>query len=311
MPKVYYYTDEEVGSHFPGPDGDRVEKCRELNIPHPRFVWYKWPGFEVTADPTKADVFVVRQRLNSLAQEWIQSLPYLKGGQAKRHVFFDLADNFKHYDLSGAISFRAACTNALRERDPNIIPWPWPTEDFGQYIPLPMGGFQHDVVFQGQVGGFTATVLKSVEDTPGLNSYIHRLRCFFGYYKDPEEIASLRASYPRSMQGGRLALAPYHLRGVVRYRVYEAMSMARVSVHLCDGCVLPWANKIDWSSCLVQIPESNAENTGPILERWLRAHSDKEIVEMGRYAREVWEKWLWRGRYGEVMGMLIRERLGL
>lgn len=312
MPKVYYYTDKEIGSRFLGPDGDRVEECRKLNVPHPRFVWYKWPGFETTTNPAQADVFVIRQRLNRLTQEQIRSLPYLKGDRAERHVFFDLADNFEHYDLSGAISIRAACTRTLLKHDPNIIPWPWPSGDFGHYISLPKGGFKYDVVFQGQPGGITTMVLKSVENSKGLNSYIHCLPMFFGYLKDPKYIASLRESYPKTLQMGRLALSPCSIcRGAVRYRVYEAMSMARVSVHLCDECVLPLASKIDWPSCLIQLPERDAPNVGAILENWLCSHSDKEIIKMGQYAREVWKKWLWRERWGEVIGMLIKERLEL
>lgn len=310
MFKVYYYTDSEVGLPWLGPDADRVEHCKKHGLRHPRFIWYDWPRFTETHDPGDADVFVVRQRLAKLSEDQLRSLPYLRD-RVERHVFFDLAENYQHYpSIVGAISIRGTCTRSMLKWDPGIVPWSAAVNDYGEYSSLPQEGFKHDVVFQGQTGGsITEPVLKSVERSQ-LSTHICRLRMFFGYYKDPEEIATLRKSYLESMSLGRLALSPASLsRGAIRYRVYEAMSMARVSVILCDSCVMPLQDQINWSHCLLRLPECEASNVGVILEGWLQTHTDQEIVEMGRYARQMWEKWLWRERWGEVIGMLVRERL--
>ena len=95
----------------------------------------------------------------------------------------------------------------------------------------------------------------------------------------------------------------------MRYRFYEAMSMARVPVLLCDHCVLPFSDRINYARCVIQIRESSVPGTGFALREWLNAHSDAEILEMGVYGRAMWERWLAGAQWERVWGEIVKERL--
>lgn len=318
MPKVYYYTDAEVGYPWIGPDGDRVEYCREQGIPHPRFVWYDWPGFLATTDASEADVYVVRQRLIGLTDEAIESLPYYKGDARYRHAFFGLgpdggAESFRDLSQFPGVFVRACVNQTMLESDPDTIVWPWPVDDLSEYVPIPPGGFQYDAVFQGWTAGHTEPVLRAVEQS-SLRLYIHRLSNFWPNIdgQDPQEGARLRKSYLESMQISRVALCPSsNPRGSMRYRLYEAMSMGRVCLLIGDECVLPLPDRIAWQDCIIRVANCDIPKAGVILESWLSQHTDTEILATGQRARRAWEENLWRGNWGAVLGTLIGERLGL
>lgn len=316
MPKVYYYTDQEVGISWPGPDPARKAWCELQGISHPRFTWYAWPGFKETTDPRQADVYAIRHRLYELTDGMIESLPYYKGDTRYRHVFFGLGPDggpkaFRDLSHFPGIFFRACVNRDMLKSDPDIIAWPWPVRDVGEYVGLPPGGFGYDAVFQGQLAGLTESAISSVERS-GLKSHIVRTRGFFSSirFADPERAAELRASYLESMRASRVALCPNgNPRGAIRFRLYEAMSMGRVNLFTGDECVLPLSDKIAWQHCIIQIANRDAGNTGEFLRQWLSRHDDAEITAMGLRAREAWVRWLKRENWGIIAGKLVEERL--
>jgi len=85
--------------------------------------------------------------------------------------------------------------------------------------------------------------------------------------------------------------------------------MARVPVHFCDNCVLPFSDRIDWGRCSITIPESEAKHTGAILTEWLSKHSDAEIREMGRYGREMWIRWLDSSKWNSLFAEIVKEKI--
>ena len=307
MPKIYYYTDAEVGMDWPGPDIDRPK-----SYPEPRFIWYDWPGFEETTDPNQADVFVIRQRLIWLSDAQVYDLPYLHGNE-RHHVFFDLGSDgdkacYRDWPNLPAIFLRSCCTRETLHNNPTTIAWPWPVEDLGEQAP-PREGFEYDVVFQGQTtNDMSKRAVESLRHS-SLKCHIDVSRKFYAYMND-EEKAQRRTSYLETMRKGRLHLVPTSVpAGIVRYRLYEGMTLGMVGVHLCDGCALPLADRIDWDGCVISIKEQYADRVGDILTEWLMKHTTKDIEDMGRYARHVWETLLDRRRWAEVIGKLVRERL--
>lgn len=322
MPKVYYYTDSQVGAPWPGPDADRVEYCKQYNIPHPRFVWYGWPNFEETTNPTRADVFCVRQRLVELEKSQITALPFYKGDARHRHVFFSLGPDMhpkiaRDFSKFPGIFVRAVVNQTMLKADPDIVVWPWPTDDLGKFMHMPPGGFKYDAVYQGHwkayPGDPTKSVLDALRKAP-LNLHIVDVPQFWPTIRDrePARGAQLRKSFCEGIQASRLAICPNsNINGGMRYRFYEALSMGRVNFCTGDKYVLPLKSKINWEDCLIYLPESTIPRMGQIMADWLKAHTDSQIMKMGLEARATWQKWLWRGRWGEVLGGIVRERLGL
>jgi hypothetical protein len=319
MPKVYFYTDDEVGYPWPGEDHDRHVTG---DFPEPRFQLCAFPGFEPTTDPTQADVFVCRQRIAWLSNEQIRDLPYLRGNE-RRHVFFDLGpdanrDCYRTWPDIPAIYFRATCNKATLRDNPTTIAWPWPHEidDMLPYVRKDGQGYEWDVVFQGCANNdLGRRAAESARIILGLKGHIQVNRDWWPDMNDKERQLALRHQYLHTLSRGRLHLIPTsveldgRLMGVVRYRLYEGMFLGVVGVHLCDDCVLPLADKIDWPRCVVTIEEKYADHVGAILVEWLSRHSDEEIAEMGRYARQMWERWIDRRRWAENVAQIVRERL--
>jgi hypothetical protein len=317
--KVYFYTDGEVGVPWPGEDHDRRKSG---DFPEPRFELCAFPGFERTRDPARADVFVVRQRLVNLSDGQIRGLPHLRGNE-RRHVFFGLGPDgsrecYRAWPDVPAIFIRATCNREMLEANPATVAWPWPheTADMGPHVRREGQGYEFDIVFQGCANNdLGRRVVTSVEKTPGLKKHIRVNREWWPDMEDEGEQERLRRTYLETTGAARLHLVPTsveldgRLMGVVRYRLYEGMALGAVGVHLCDGCVLPLADKIDWSRCVVTVKEADADRTGEILADWLARHNDDEIREMGRYARRMWERWIDRRRWAENVAQIVRERL--
>jgi hypothetical protein len=309
-PKVYYYTDKEVGVAWPGPDADRPAEYAD-----PRFIWYDW-GWPETTDPDEADIFVVRQRLIWLTTEQVYQLPYLSGNEQK-HVFFDLGsdgDKACYRDFAGlpAIFFRACVTKNLLLRNPTIIPWPWPVVDIqaeAKQLGVLGQDKKYDVVFKGQITNDMAQAAVDSVAKSKLKSLIDVNKSFFAYMGDDEKRAE-RAEFLKVMQQGRLHLIPTSVPvGTVRYRLYEGMAIGQVGVSLCDGCVFPFEDRINWDDIVLTIPECSAGDVGPILESWLKGLPDKVLAERGKYARLVWQAWLDRSQWSTVIANEIEMRI--
>ncbi len=315
MPKVYYYTDDEVGSPWLGPDADRVDACRRYGYRHPRFIWYEWPGFEVTASPVGADVFVVRQRLNELSDEQVRGLPYLRGNE-ERHVFFDLNDHHtRTFPDIQAIYLRACCTREMLAVNPGIILWPWAVVDdlVRDYVPLPEGGFQYDVVYQGRIDHPWIIEMVELLAQTNLNNHLAGTPNFWPSLRQgsPNYYRELRKSYLTTMSAARLVLCPMsNPCGATRIRLFEAMAMGRFQVYFNTLAVFSgFDDKIDWDRCLLRL--NTVKDFDKVLLMWLAEHSDEEIIERGRYARRMWQKWFAPGRWGRTAGIVVREKLGL
>lgn len=320
-PRVYFYTDQEVGVHWPGPDADFIVngKPKVPNTPWPRFEWCAFNGFEPTTNPSVADIFVIRQRLIWLSIDQIYNLPHLKPHTAHRHVFFDLGSDsdpqcFRDFPDIPAIFFRAAAGKEMMTNTPTTIPWTWPVEDFSHYTLVPGGGFKYDVVFQGQVGNrpIGRIAVQHLEAATQLKCHLLFTEGFYGFMPDGDRRAHLRNTYRDTLHRGRLSLNPANIpQGVVRYRFHEALSMGRVPLYIDDLGVLPFEDRIDYPRCCVRLSESELPNIGNILSAWLANHTDRDIIEMGRYGREMWKRWMDRSRWAEIIEEIVRERLEL
>lgn len=305
MPRVYFYTDAEVGIPWPGPDADRGGY---KDIP-PRFNWCEFPGFDVTENPEEADVFVVRQRLSWLTDEQLLALPHRTPKNIGRHVFFDMADNFHLYPIEGAIQFRGCADMEMTAAQPSIIPTAWPTEDFGHLTDFE---WEYDIVFQGQHNVLADRAMDSCINA-GLRCAFIKLEKFWPHIRndDYERGMKLWDSFRENIRSGKLSLCPRTLdRGVIRYRLYEAMSMKRLSVFICDTCIGPFPEHIDWERCIIKVWEQDVDDTGPIIRDWLAKYSEQELIARSKYARAAWEMFLDRRQYGAVIAAKVKEIVG-
>lgn len=293
---VYYYKPAEVGMSSFSP----IAKTFSLRL----------AGTDETSDPHQADVFVVPPMIQHIGLDRILHLPHLRGNE-KRHVLINIADAERIYLGIPAISFRCDCSKDVLAHDPTSISWPWPSEDFRAQTPLPESGFQYDVTFHGWARlSITHDAVDSVERVSLKCSTRKDYRFWAAVNRQhPEEGTALRANYLEAMQTSRLSLVPYSADGHVRYRFYEAMSMARVPVLICDDCVLPFRDRIDWTRCALQIPERDVKRTGELLVDWLANHSDEELIAMGQYGQEMWRKWLDKTQWERLFTLCVEERL--
>ena len=322
--KVYFYTNAEVGVPWPGPDADFIVNGKPKNpaLAWPRFDWCAFPGFDATTDPGEADVFVVRQRLIWLSKEQIYGLPHLRSDNAHRHVFFDLGSDgdpkcFRDFPDLPAIFFRGAANKHMMRGTPTTVPWAWPVDNLTGYPQKPQGGFQYDVVYQGQDAATVRHTAKAVVETLQasdleLRTHLVITPTFWGTMPPSRERQNLRDTFLDTLHYGRLSLVPgcHHL-GVTRYRFYETLSMGRVPVYIEDNGVLPFEDRIDYSRCVVFVPEADVSQIDHVLKDWLSTHSDQDIVRMGLLGRTVWERWLDRSQWAVLVKMVVQEKLSL
>jgi hypothetical protein len=273
-------------------------------------------GFEPTTNPAEADVFIVPCDIKHLTNAQIHALPYLAGHEA-RHALFCIHDQPSRVLGLPAIIFRADANAGILAGDPTTIPWPWPVNpkgDIDAYIPLLRDGFTYDVTFVGwNSTPLTEKACEAVAAHPNLSTFIKLNSEFYGTWEsrnDVEKVVNFRNLFLARMQESRLSLCARSIAaGVVRYRFYEAMAMARIPVHLNDHAALPFAKEIDWDKCAIHVDEGSVENLGRILRGWLDEHSDREILERGTYGRAMWGKWLDGRKWDDLFGYCAMERL--
>jgi len=323
-PKVYFYTDAEVGVPWPGPDADFIVdgKPKNPNIPWPRFVWCAFPGFDVTTNGNKADIFVMRQRLIWVTKKQLLKLPYMRKDLMHRHVFFDLGSDgdpmcFRNFPDIPAIFFRGAANKGMMKGTPTTVAWPWPVDDLSDYPLEYAGGFKHGIVYQGQdapTQRHTALdVVNVVRDSPIVfDAHIAITPTFWGNMRDKALKAILRETFIDTLRASRLSLVPgCNDYGVTRYRFYETMSLGRVPVYIEDKRALPREDVIDYDRCCVFVKECDVPRIDVILNDWLNAHTDAEILSMGAYGREMWKTYLDRARWGQKIESIVRKKLSI
>jgi len=312
--KVYFYTDNEVGVKWPGPDHDFLGpdgKPREPAPVWPRFVWYDWPNSTVVDDPTQADVFVMRQRLIWVDTERIYTLPHMNAHR-KRHVFFDLGPDsdpraFRPFSGLESLIISATITKSMRRENPRMMSWCWPVEDLTEWT-FPTD-FDADFVFQGQTT--LESCKRAIASVQGsqLRARIQVNTGFYGQMEPSPTRKEIRRTYIEGLRKSRLSLCAASIPGVIRYRFYEAMAMGRCVAFIGDECELPLQDRIDYSVFVVVVPEQFADRTGSIVENWLEHKTDVEIIERGAYAQEAWKCWFKREIWNRSIGTLVEEGL--
>lgn len=289
--KMYVYDAKEIGlSHFhPG----------ELRL----------EGFEKTKDPNQADVFVIPEALMYMQRrERLQAFPYMNGRE-ERHVGFDVSDHEPVYSMK-CMFIRCNTRPFMIAKDPNTISWAWPVEDFGD-IAEPCE-FKHDVSFRGWISTETRKqTCESALATEGLSKDIYMSKEFYGYIErdDPERAKGLKKDYKDSLRYARVSICGESIPGVFPYRFFEAMSAGRVGALFGSDYVLPWKDEIPWDEVSIRFPREQASNAGPLLKQWISEHSDDQIREMGKRAREYWVKFLNSRDWPRTMGLAVMKKL--
>lgn len=273
--------------------------------------YFKLAGFDITDDPAQADCFVLPTDIRHVTDQQILDLPFLAGNE-NRHVFFTLSEFPKRALPVNALAFRTDHNERLRDAGNTLArAWCWGVEDLAAFVKLPVDGFVYDI--HAQMWASTPMTDDCVESCKRAGLVVHDQRNPFFYGtletdKDPR-LAELRKSFLETMQRSRLVLVPRSRPAVNRYRFFEAMSMGRVPVLLCDECLLPCADKIDYARCSIRINERDAARTGTILKEWLHDHTGHELIQMGLYGRDMWLRWLNPAWWETTWGELTREHL--
>lgn len=270
-------------------------------------------GFEVTTDPSEADIFVspgnLSMYLNVGVQEGLRRLPYFTGRES-RHVLFDVSDNFRQAIGLPCIFLKCDIRSWMLKDDPNSVAVAWPVEDYAECVDILAEGFKFDVSFHGWLS--TDTRRQSSQaclDNPGLRCDIARYEDFTGYiYHEPEGIRR-RAEFRRSMRESRLALCPESIPGVLPYRFFEAMSAGRVPVLVSSDFVLPFTDEIPYDKFILRVSRDDASRADVAIQEFIKLTTDEELIRMGKLAREYWVKYLNREDWARTMAYSVDKKL--
>jgi len=278
-------------------------------------------------------VYVLGAIMHHFSKETLLNLKYLSGNE-KRHFVWDCADDFRLFGEVGWNPIRCACTKHILADDPRTIPWPWPVDPLTDHEVLAgmPDGFEFDTSFWGwrtPLGlDLTVRACAAAKDMgpKRLKVLEHQNKFFFGWKTEEEaDYRPLREGFIKSLYNSRLSLVPRSIDGVIRYRLYEQMSMGRgLPIHLCDNVVMPWQSKIDWDTIIPKLnvewpgdfdhtglscPEAEVDSLGHLLVEWLAEHDDADIRKRAAYGLEMYNQWLHRDRWDELFGIVAKERL--
>lgn len=301
--KAYIYPDSEIIRAF-GFTPEQLERAR-VRIA---------PPFEPTENAGEADFFWVGVDIghveayhggaNEVARGMMRLLWWI--GNANRHVFYFCSDGPEPIGLP-AIMFRQSFYK--NRRDKNTIAWPYAVEDFGNLVTGDFDSLPYDVSFVGSKMSHKSRIesFDSMKDTPELRSFLDDSKMHWGSIEHTEVGRQRKALFVESLAKSKLVLAARG-GGLSCYRFFEAMSAGRIPVLLADDWELPHRNFVNWDQCIIQIPEKDAKNAGPILCDYLSKMSNRQLAAMGQYARLVWCNYLAPDVWPEMMAWWI-ERL--
>jgi hypothetical protein len=268
-----------------------------------------WPSgvlrlnVEPVAAASSADVFIYPGALHSVTRP-LNTLPYFAGNES-RHVFFHCSDDEKLYGESCAF-IRCNTRRWYYAKDRNTISWPWPVDDFQGCVDVDK--FTYDLSFHGWVSS-DARRLSVASCLQDMRCDIATYRDFYGYIKDPIELARRRTEFMRSMCESKIALCPESIPGVFPYRFFEAMSAGRVPCLVGSNYVLPFEDEIPYKDFCIFVPLDRAHQASEPIVRFLESHTDDEIKECGRKARHFWERFLQRDRWVQLMTYAVEKKM--
>ena len=75
-------------------------------------------------------------------------------------------------------------------------------------------------------------------------------------------------------------------------RLNEVMSMGRIPIQIDTDMVFPFESEIDWEKHCVMVPGKNWQEAGHYVMQFYRTHSAKELVEIQKSNRKIWEEYL-------------------
>lgn len=283
--------------------------------------WVPKDFAEVVSSPEEADYIIcpasfhqirsknLKLRVDKSLPAEVETLKYWKQYESK-HVFFDCSDFENCLNGTSALLIRCNVRDFMLT-DKNTLPWFWPVDDLGGYSSIPEGGFKYEVGFQGWLS--TDTRKHSVNSCKSVfgDKFNHKtFSNFFGHLTDKNEENNRRTSFLKGQQETKILLAPQSIQGVFPYRFYEAMSCARVPALFCTGYHLPFQSEIDWDRCTIRFRAEDASMAGKLIKEFLDKTSENKIIEMGKYGREMWCKWLNRDNQPELIAYALKKRLG-
>lgn len=279
----------------------------------------EWPsgtlrleGIHVTDDPEEADVFVCPGSLALFRNpEDLKKLPYFKGRESI-HCFFDVSDHETQYHQP-SMFIRCNLRPFNLEADPNSIQMAWPVEDYAECLQVPECGFTNHISFHGWATSHPSRELsiQSCLDS-GVKCSFSLYNDFTGYLKaDDPELARRRVEFRRSMRESKICLCPESIPGVFPYRYFEAMSAGRIPLLVGSDFVFPFNDEIDYKAFTVFCSRADAAKAGEIAEQFLSSHSDADVIEMGRLARQAWVWWLDGRNWPSLHAYAVQKTLGV
>ncbi|MEC7986858.1 MAG: exostosin family protein [Myxococcota bacterium] len=146
--------------------------------------------------------------------------------------------------------------------------------------------------------------LKYFEQVDGLDTNFFPVDAIFGHIPHAQQ-QQLRQSFVQNLQQQIFAFAP---RGVGNYsvRFFEALRAGRIPVLLDTGMVFPCEDLIDWHDFI--ICKQNEDELVETMFDWVR---NRDLVELQRRCREIWENYLKFSSFLERLPVYVENALSL
>lgn len=284
---------------------------------------------EVVDRPERADVLLCPNITFSLAQDQMAWDRFWNEPEVLRRpecvVTYDCSDNFDPPPLPGACYLRCGLTTTQLAQYPSAVSWPWPVPDLGPWA----AQYPNDPTKVVQFVGWrtpmaeTTVAVDSVRKALPHHSTLVVHDDFHGHRHrragthavddgDPtidNETRFREEQYRTEMFDAWFALSPQSIDGVFRYRFFEAMTAARIPVHVGQHYVLPWAHKIPWEEIAVFVPSLLANETGERVRALYAKWGPDGCRQRAGRGQAFWDTWLNKQHFGTLMTQAVEEHL--
>jgi hypothetical protein len=291
--KIFIYKDDQLvfPENMPKQQVPILEYINRISLSN-----QDTPIVRLTDNAEESDYILYPYFLDSLFDfinyldlvEYINNLPYFKQFEEK-HIFFlnhDLSIPFHMTSLFFRASIEAS------SKDINAISLPHSVEDLFHVSHFELEKCKYDVSFVGYIGSsyIRFPLIKSILQTK--RNMRHQIKVFpaFHGHLDGETKILHKILFKESLRDSLMVLCPAGT-GKNTIRFFEVMSMGRIPILVSDDCMLPFEDKIDYSSFILRIDENQVEKADEIIADWIESHSIDELISKCKVSRATWENY--------------------
>ena len=234
--------------------------------------------FEIATNVENADFFLFPCDLNFFEHKETEVFPLLSHykGNESRHIFFDDRDQTNPFPSEESICIKVSLRDNDQSKNVFCIPYMDLVDNYYYYF-IRERKIEYDVSFLGQKTDRRKKIIETLKAT-NMKVYVKFINDYFYQkhfeYNDEQPLYTpnhalkriqLRKDFINVALSSKFVLAIQGY-GLNSYRFYEALSLGVPPILISEKCSLPYEDKIDYNSFVLQIDSNDSKIEKKILD---------------------------------------------